>query len=140
MKTHRLDFDFPKKESHGLGVSKRLSLLFTYSLLMNINNKRSKDRKVTCFFTTVPPFLSILLRPNCLTICLTSAFLLHVPSSLSPCGYLWPGMCSTSQRARALVMCGCRRPPSPIAPADITDNYSITTVKTWRCHTQSRSA
>lgn len=87
-----------------------------------------------CFLCHFYPF------SNCFTISLTSAFLLHLPCSLSPCGYLWAGMCRASQRAHALVMCGCRRPPSPIAPADITDNYSNTTVKTRCCHTQSRSA
>lgn len=62
------------------------------------------------------------------------------PSFLSPCGYLRRGMCRADHGARAPLMCGCRRPPSPVAPADITDNYSITTVKMQRCHTQSRSA
>ena len=32
-------------------------------------------------------------------------------SSLSPCAYLWPGMCRAGQRACAPLMCGCRRPP-----------------------------
>lgn len=87
--------------------------------------------------------LPLYFYPSCrfyFLIFLTTASLLHLPSSHSPCGYLWPGMCRAGQRARALVMCGCRRPPSLIAPADITDNYSFATVKTQHCHTQSRSA
>lgn len=32
-------------------------------------------------------------------------------SSLSPCAYLWPGMCRAGQRTRTPLMCGCRRPP-----------------------------
>lgn len=107
--------------------------------LINVTSKWGKDSKKYLFHHYVHIFINFL-GPSCLTIALTSAYLLHLPSSLSACGYLWPGMCRAGQRARALVMCGCRRPPSPIAPADITDNYSITTVKTRRCHTQSRSA
>lgn len=124
--------ELPKK--HNINSKASLFLLPNFCLI-NVNNQQNST------FSSPLDYISVhFLGPRCLAIFLTSASLSHLPSSLSPCGYLWPGMCRADRRARARVMCGCRRPPSPIAPADITDNYSITTVKTRRCHTQSRSA
>lgn len=48
-------------------------------------------------------------------------------------------MCSVDRGARAVPICGRRRPPSPIAAADVTDNYSIAAVKAALSHPITQS-
>lgn len=48
-------------------------------------------------------------------------------------------MCCVDHGARAVPICGRRRPPSPIAAADVTDNYSIAAVKVALSHPIAQS-
>lgn len=48
-------------------------------------------------------------------------------------------MCCVDRGARAVLICGRRRPPSPIAAADVTDNYSIAAVKAALSHPIAQS-
>lgn len=91
--------DFPRrpKKQHCLCV---LPIFWRINVSIKQNNM---------FFSPLcPHFYPFLGSYSCLTISLTSTSLLHLP--LLPVVIYGPGMCRAGQRARALVMCGCRRP------------------------------
>lgn len=62
----------------------------------------------------------------------------HLPVSPRR-GYLWDGMCCADNGACAVPICGRRQPPSPLAAADVTDNYSIAAVKAALSHPIAQS-